>query len=85
MKRVKTVVEFEHLLQDHDWYYAFSDDKRYYVTQKAMEEQITALSETNRLWRDLYLLYCEAASPISKMTEDEFLSKRNQLMEDYLS
>jgi hypothetical protein len=85
MKRIKTIAEFEQLLQDHDWYYAFSDDKRYYAAQKMMEERIVALTDTSRVWKDLYLLYCEAASPVVKMSEEEFLSKRKQLMEDYLA
>lgn len=85
MKRVKTMAQFEQLLQDHDWYYAFSDDKRYYSAHKMAEQRILELSQTNRHWKDLYLLYSQFSSPADKMTEDEFMSKRSTLMEDYLA
>ena len=85
MKRVKTIIEFEQLLQDHDWYYALSDDKRYYAAHKNIEEQIARISMTNSYWRDLFLLYSEFSSPAEKLTEEMFMSKRKQLMEDYVA
>ena len=85
MKRIKTIVQFEQLLQDHDWYYAFCDDKRYYGALKMAEERIVQLSETNRHWRDLFLLYSQFSSPAAKMSQDEFVSKRTALMEDYIA
>lgn len=85
MKRIKTIVDFEKLLQDHDWYYALSDDKRYYAAHKSIEEQIARISMTNTYWRDLFLLYSEFSSPADRLTEDMFISKRTQLMEDYIA
>lgn len=85
MKRVKTIIEFEQLLQDHDWYYTLSDDKRYYAAHKNIEEQIARISMTNSYWRDLFLLYSEFSSPAERLTEEMFMSKRKQLMEDYVA
>lgn len=85
MKRVKTIIEFEQLLQDHDWYYALSDDKRYYAAHKNIEEQIARISMSNSYWRDLFLLYSEFSSPAERLTEEMFMSKRKQLMEDYVA
>ncbi len=85
MKRVKTILEFEKLLQDHDWYYALSDDKRYYVANKTAEERIAQISMANSYWRELFLLYSEFSSPAERLTEEMFMTRRKQLMENYLA
>lgn len=85
MKKIKTIVDFEKLLQDHDWFYAFSDDTRYYKAGRMSEEKLITLTENNRAWRDLFLLYSQYNSAAQTMTEPEFLAKRKTLMEDYLA
>lgn len=85
MKKIKNIIDFEELLQDHDWFYAFSDDRRYYKVGKAKEEMIVAITAENRWWRDLYMVYSEYNSPLSKMTEEEFMAKRSAVMEGYLA
>jgi len=85
MKRIKNIIEFEELLQDHDWYYALSDDKKYYTNHKMIEQQIVQISQKNTYWRDLFLLYSEFSSPSQRMSEEDFVAKRSALMENYLA
>lgn len=84
MKKIKTIVQFEEVLQNHDWFYAFSDDKRYYDAGRLSEQRITELMEGNEWWTKLFRLYAEYQSPVSKMSEEEFMAARSQFMTDYL-
>lgn len=37
--------EYEHVLKNHDWYYSFSDDPRYYHGGEAVERRINELKK----------------------------------------
>ncbi len=44
-KYVKMIIELEELLKHHDWYYAMSDDHRYYSSGRKSFEKIWKLMD----------------------------------------
>ena len=44
-KNIKLLVQLEELLKQHDWYYAMSDDHRYYTAGREQSEKIQQTME----------------------------------------
>ncbi len=44
-KYIKMLLELEELLKHHDWYYAMSDDHRYYTAGRKSFEKIWKLMD----------------------------------------
>ncbi len=50
-ENIKLLVQLEELLKNHDWYYAMSDDNRYYTSgreeSKVIQQTIEKLNNNN--------------------------------------
>ena len=51
------IQEYYDLLDEHDWFYQFSDDMRVYNAGNVAQKKIQHLSETSTVHRDLYLSF----------------------------
>jgi len=52
-----TKVEFMEMLKNHDWYYQFSDDHRYWVKGNAEAKLIQAAMDVQPEFKEIYLKY----------------------------
>lgn len=68
---MKTLREFNKSLSDHDWFYAFSDDHRVWLSGKNKEIELKHLSLSTPEHLELYNLYCSFIRNLVKSPPDE--------------
>lgn len=70
--------EYEKMLKDHDWYYTFSDDKRYYDKARAVEEKLIALADNDKTLRKLFMLYADWNS-VKQISQEVFNKRKEEI------
>lgn len=70
--------EYEKMLKDHDWYYTFSNDKRYYDKARAVEEKLIALAEKYPDLKQLFMLYADWNS-VKQISQEMFDKRRDAI------
>lgn len=77
-----TLDKFIEMLGEHDWYYMYADDYRYYTKGRYQAALIDGALKSYPEWMPMYMHYFEFCTGKVSIAREAFVQRRDQIKQE---